>query len=235
MYKEKSVIAIIPARSGSKGLPNKNIKELAGKPLLAYSIEAAQKSGVFDEIFVSTDSQHYADIAVKWGASVPFLRDAELASDTASSWDVVLSSLQQYRNMGKEFDAAALLQPTSPLRSAEDILAGIKQMERQRANVVVAVCEVEHSPLWANTLPEDGSMTSFIRPKANNQPRQALDQYYRVNGALYIVNVDYLQTASSIYDSNCYAYIMPKERSVDIDDLLDFEWAEFLMLRKAYV
>jgi len=114
-------IAIITARSGSKGLKDKNIRLLDGKPLLAYSIEAAQKSSIFDEIFVSTDSVIYADIAKKWGASVPFLRKAELSGDATSSWDVVKDAMECYTNIDKEFDMMTLLQPTSPLRTAHDI------------------------------------------------------------------------------------------------------------------
>ena len=114
-------LAIIPARSGSKGLRDKNIKPMAGKPLMVYSIQAALDSGVFDEVMVSTDSEHYADIAREWGGSVPFLRSETTSTDHASSWDMVKEVLEGYRSLGKEYDSFCLLQPTSPLRTAQDI------------------------------------------------------------------------------------------------------------------
>ena len=150
-------IAIIPARSGSKGLPDKNIKPLNGKPLLAYSIEAALASGMFDAVHVSTDSERYADIARQYGADEPFLRSAETSSDTASSEDAIREVLRRYEEMGQRFDAFMLLQPTSPLRTAGDIRAAFGVMEEKQAESVVSVCEMEHSPLWSNTLPPDGT------------------------------------------------------------------------------
>ena len=114
-------IAIITARSGSKGLPHKNIKLLNGKPLMAWSIEAALKSGMFDTVIVSTDSEEYARIAREYGAEVPFLRSEATSGDNANSWDTVAEVLDNYRKLGREFDTFMLLQPTSPLRSAEDI------------------------------------------------------------------------------------------------------------------
>lgn len=222
-------IAIIPARSGSKGLKDKNIRILNGKPLIAYTIEAAQKSNLFDTILVSTDSEEYAKIACEFGANVPFLRNAELSSDIASSWDVVKDVLMKYRENGEEFDTVALLQPTSPLRTFEDIIKGYKIMKGKKANTIVAVCEVDHSPLWSNTLPEDHSVTNFIDCRLEKTPRQSLPTYYRINGALYIVKTDYLMSAGNIYNEKSFAFIMSKERSIDIDDLMDFKIAEILM------
>ena len=162
-------IAIIPARSGSKGLPDKNIKPLNGKPLLAYSIEAALASGMFDTVHVSTDSERYAGIARQYGADEPFLRSAETSSDTASSEDAIREVLRRYEEMGQRFDAFMLLQPTSPLRTADDIRAAFGVMEEKLAESVVSVCEMEHSPLWCNTLPPDGSMRAFIRADGNKR------------------------------------------------------------------
>ncbi|MDE4542534.1 acylneuraminate cytidylyltransferase family protein [Thermoanaerobacterium sp. R66] len=222
-------IAIIPARSGSKGLKNKNIRLLNGKPLISYTIEAAQRSGLFDEIFVSTDSIEYAKIAQEFGASVPFLRNKELATDNISSWDVVKDALLNYKKLGKEFDTVALLQPTSPLRKHYDIINGYDQMRRKNANAVVAVCEVDHSPLWCNTLSEDESLQNFIKEELIKIPRQFLPKYYRINGALYIVKTNYLMSTENIYSEKCYALIMAKEHSIDIDDEMDFIIAEALM------
>jgi CMP-N,N'-diacetyllegionaminic acid synthase len=222
-------LAVIPARSGSKGIKDKNIKMLSGKPLLAYTIEAAKQSGLFDEIFVSTDSEKYAKIAQEWGASVPFLREDELSTDIASSWDVVKNAIIRFRDMGKEFDTVALLQPTSPLRTADDIIAGYNMMKEKDANIIVAVCEVDHSPLWSNILPKDLSFINFINQDIVNMPRQSLPIYYRINGALYIAKTKYLMSTDNIYADKSYAVIMSKEHSVDIDDEMDFVIAEVLL------
>jgi CMP-N,N'-diacetyllegionaminic acid synthase len=224
-------IAIIPARSGSKGLPDKNIKLLNGKPLLAYSVEAALSSEIFDEVYVSTDSQRYADIAISCGAQVPFLRSEENASDTASSWDVVREALRRYEELGHHFDMVTLLQPTTPLRSAEDIKEAYRLFRERGAKSIVSVCETDHSPLWCNTLPVDQSMSEFIRKELVNQPRQQLDKYYRINGAVYMVDTHVVSTGGNIYEADSYAYIMKKEKSIDIDDELDFIIAEAIAKR----
>lgn len=222
-------IAIIPARSGSKGLKDKNIKLLNGKPMLAYTIEAARNTDIFDEIFVSTDSELYAEISIKYGAIVPFLRDEVLSSDTASSWDVVKSVLKALEKMGNHYDTVALLQPTSPLRTSQDILNAYSMMEEKHANAIVSVCEVDHSPLWCNAIPDNGSLENFISRDIVSTPRQKLDSYYRINGALYVVKTEYLFQTKSIYDEKCFALKMEKQHSIDIDDFLDFEIAEILL------
>jgi CMP-N,N'-diacetyllegionaminic acid synthase len=223
---KNKLIAIIPARSGSKGLKDKNIRLLAGKPLIVYSILAAQKSNIFDEIFVSTDSLEYANIAKEYGASVPFLRNASLATDTASSWDVLKNALIQYQELGYYFETVFLLQPTSPLRTEEDIKESFKLFKEKRANAVISVCETDHSPLWCNILPEDHSLINFIHNSVIDMPRQLLKKYYRINGALYLLNVNYLFNNDNIYKERCFAYVMPKLRSVDIDDQIDLLFAE---------
>lgn len=224
-------IAIIPARSGSKGLKDKNIKELDGKPMLVHTIDAAMQSGIYDCVHVSTDSETYAEIARKHGADVPFLRGEELSSDTAGSWDVVRWTLEEYKKLGQEYEIVTLLQPTSPLRNAEDIKRAWELLEQQQAEAVVAVCEMDHSPLWSNVLPENGCMDGFLNQVANIG-RQKLPTYYRINGAIYMVRAERLwQENMNLYGEKTYAYVMPKERSVDIDDELDFIMAETIMRR----
>ena len=222
-------LAIIPARSGSKGLLDKNIRSISGKPLLAYSIEAARDSGLFERIYVSTDSKRYKEIAEAWGAEVPFLRPESLAGDTASSWDVVKQALEAFAEMGEEYEEIALLQPTSPLRSAEDIKKAHALMEEKEAKAVIGVCPMDHSPLWSNTLPEDGSMAGFIRPEVMQSARQTLPEYYRINGAMYFIKKECLNRIETLYEDRCFAYVMPIERSVDIDTLTDFYLAEALL------
>ena len=220
-------IAIIQARSGSKGVKDKNIKMLAGKPLIAHSIEVAKSSAVFDEVMVSTDSNQYADIARSWGAAVPFLRSEETATDTASSWDLVKEVLQKYEELGQTFDAFCLLQPTSPLRTPQDIKNAF-QLLQTADTAVVAVCEAEHSPLWCNNLPEDLSLNGFLK-RANNAQRQAVGKFYRINGAIYFVKTAAFQEDTHLYREGSVAYVMPQERSVDIDTDLDFAIAETIL------
>lgn len=221
-------IAIIPARSGSKGLKDKNIKLMNGKPLLAYSIEAALQSGIFDCVHVSTDSDSYAEIARKYGADIPFLRSNEMSSDSAGSWDVVLEVIQKYKGLGQTYDMVTLLQPTSPLRGTADILSAYKEYKEKKAQAIVSVCEMEHSPLWSNVLPGDLSMKGFLKHQANRQ-RQRLDKYYRINGAIYMVRVPFLEERINIYRQGCYAYVMDSRKSIDIDTQLDFDIAEYLL------
>lgn len=223
-------IAIIPARSGSKGLKDKNIKLMNGKPLLSYSIAAAKESGMFDEIMVSTDSKMYADIAIQYGAHVPFLRSAENSSDTAGSWDVVLEVLSRYRETDKLFDTVCLLQPTSPLRTGEDIVDAYKTFKEHAVDALTSVCEVDHSPLWAMTLNESRMLTEFRR-HSRDIPRQKLATYYRLNGAIYIRQIEYIGDGISLKDGNEIAFIMDRERSIDIDSKADFDFCEFLITR----
>ncbi len=221
-------LAVIPARSGSKGLKDKNILPLCGKPLLSYTIEAALKSQCFDTVMVSTDALEYAEIAAACGAEVPFLRSKAAATDQASSWEVVLEVLQKYEEKGRQFDFVMLLQPTSPLRNEQEIRNAFSVQERNHAEAVVSVCEMEHSPLWCNTLPENHCMDHFI--SSASRPRQQLGRYYRINGALYLVHVEKLRRDGTlIYDKATFAYLMDKDQSVDIDDATDFMLAEFLM------
>lgn len=224
----KRNLAVIPARSGSKGVKDKNIRLLNNKPLMAYTIEAAKKSNIFQCIHVSTDSTKYAEIAKQYGAEVPFLRSRELASDTAGTWDTVRFVLEQYANEDRYFDTVTVLQPTSPLRTGQDICNAYKLFCDRKADSVISVCEAEHSPLWCNILPEDGCMNHFL-PDQAGVPRQGLDMYYRLNGAIYMVNVNVLLQHGELYGEKAYAYVMEQKHSIDIDEELDFKIAEVLV------
>lgn len=222
-------IAIILARSGSKGLPDKNILPLAGKPLLAYSIEAALKSECFDTVMVSTDSEKYAEIAREYGAEVPFLRSAATSADTATSWESVAEVLAEYEKLGERFDMFTLLQPTSPLRTAQDLKGAYHQYQKKQASAVVSVCEAEHSPRWCKQLPENFSMDGIFTTQEIG-PRQKLGTFYRLNGSIYMVDCNYFkEDIGNIYRAGCYAYVMPQERSYDIDTKLDFLIAETVL------
>ena len=186
----KKMIAIIPARCGSKGLKDKNILNLAGKPLLAYSIEAAHSSNLFDTIHVSTDSKNYAQIALKYGAAVAFLRSAEYAGDGASTCYTVKVVLEKYKHIGKQYDLCVVLQPTSPLRTARDIQNAYKLFIDKEADALTSVTETEHPIQWCFNLDNTCSMKNFANSPYKNCRRQDLEKYYRENGAIYIFKTD---------------------------------------------
>ncbi len=227
-----SNIAVITARSGSKGVKDKNIRQLEGKPLLAYTVEAALRSGCFDCVHVSTDSEEYAKIAKAYGADVPFLREASLATDTAGTWDVLRACVEQYGRLGQKFDTVTLLQPTSPLRDVLDIQKAFQIFEEKHAQSVVSVCEVEHSPMLCNTLGTDGSMDGFLDLNKVGR-RQDMETYYRLNGAIYIQTTTLLMEQGNLYGSGAYAYVMSQEHSIDIDTELDFLIAETILKFRA--
>ena len=226
MINGKKVLGIIPARGQSKGLPDKNIKELAGEPLIAWTIEEVNKCNIIDKAIISTDSERIADIAKKYGGDVPFLRPKKIATDAAKGVDVIFHAISLYE---KEFDIIAYFQPTSPLRKEKNIKEAFKLFADKNAKAVISVCKSDHSPLWANTLPEDGNMKDFISSEIKNKNRQEIVNYYRLNGAIYISYISYFKKNRGFYGSRTYAYIMSKINSVDIDDIIDFKFAEFLI------
>ncbi len=223
-------LGVITARSGSKGIKDKNIRNLNGKPLLAYTIENALNSIYVDEVMVSTDSENYADISRKFGANVPFLRSEKNSTDTAKSIDVLLEVLDEYKKMGQEFDNVVLLQPTSPLRTCKNLNEAFQLFYTKNADSVVSICECEYNPKLSNTLPADLNLFRFIKNE-NLKRRQDLEKFYRVNGAIYISKVNILREKQSFYGKLSYAFIMEQKESIDIDSELDFEYVEFLMSR----
>lgn len=226
------IIAIIPARGGSKRLPGKNIKDLAGKPLIAWTIEAAIQSNIFDHVFVSTDSEEIANISREYGAEVPFLRPAELSSDTATTNDVVTHLVNWYETQsGNKISTIAILQPTSPLRTALNIEEAMTLMVDKSAKAIVSVCELEHPIQFCNELGVDGSMEGFIEP-SNMKRTQDLDATYRLNGAIYIFDKSYVGRMNDLYGEGTYAYIMSSKASIDIDTQDDFELAEYFISNK---
>jgi CMP-N-acetylneuraminic acid synthetase len=224
----KKILAIIPARGGSKGIKDKNIKPLNGKPLIYYSIHESLESNIIQEVMVNTDSEKIASISKKYGANIPFLRSKELATDEASSVDVIEDTLNYYEQRNISFDYFILLQPTSPLRTREDIIRAFEILEQKNAKSIVSVCEAEHSPLLMNKLDNDLSMKDFLK-KENDKRRQDFDKYYRLNGAIYISEVKNFLETKNFYGEGSYAYIMPNNRSVDIDNEIDLKLAEIIM------
>jgi len=230
MYKGKRILALIPARGGSKGLPRKNIKPLLGKPLIAWTIEQAKASKYIDKVVVSTDDEEIAEVAKKYGAEVPFLRPKELATDEARGIDVVLHGIGYFKSLyGTDF-IFVYLQPTSPLRRSEDIDNAIEELfSNPKAKAIISVCEVEHHPLWTGVLPEDKCLANFINKEVADKNRQELPKYYRINGAIYLGFADYIENNKSFFGENTYAYVMPVERSIDVDNIVDFKLAELIL------
>lgn len=230
LYNRYKAIAIIPARSGSKGLKDKNIKKLNGKHLIGYTIEAAVLSGVFDTVHVSTDSQEYADIAETYGADEPFLRDKDNSCDSSSSWDAVREVIKKYKKIGRCYDLCVLLQPTSPLRTSEDIREAYTLFFETEAKSLTSVTEVDHPVQWSFSLDETLCMRDFAHSAYKNCRRQELEKHYRENGAIYIVGTkDVSNPVFDFYNSECYAYVMDRHKSIDIDTLQDFIVAETLL------
>lgn len=229
MFSDKRILAVIPARGGSKGLPGKNIRPLSGKPLIAWTIEAALASRYIDRTIVSTDCVDIRSAALAASVEVPFLRPAELATDSANSVDAVLHALDQVEKTDQAYDYLLLLQPTSPLRRSEDIDAAIEKLTDPEITAVISVCETDHHPWWSNKLPENGNMDGFLRSEALNIPRQQLPHYYQLNGAIYLSKTDFLRRTRSFWGAGTFAHIMDKRHSIDIDDIYDFKFAELLL------
>ena len=225
----KSILAVIPARGGSKRLPNKNILDLAEKPLIAWSIEAGLHSKYIDTVVVSSDSDEILDISKNIGTDI-IKRPDELASDTATSFDAIKHTIE---NTIETFDYVILLQPTSPLRNNSHIDEAFELLIKTNAAAIISVVEMDHSPLWSNTLPKDMSMVNFLKNEVLYKRSQDLVKYYRLNGAIYICKSEKLLDEKSFFlKENIYAYKMDRESSIDIDDGFDFSIAEFLISRK---
>lgn len=222
------MLAVIPARGGSKGVPDKNIRKLAGRSLLSYTVQAALESEIFEKVIVSTDSDQIAEEARRCGAEVPFMRPAELAGDLVSSDDVIVHAVNYYQRNGKKYETVWKLQPTSPLRTAVHIKEAYQLFLERKADSVISVCMCEHSPLWSGILDEDMHLDHFISNEVKRACRQEMPAYYRLNGAIYIAKTESLIENRSFLGQNSIAYIMPQEVSIDIDSEMDFRIAEFL-------
>ncbi|MBZ7984104.1 MULTISPECIES: acylneuraminate cytidylyltransferase family protein [unclassified Campylobacter] len=218
------VLAIIPARSGSKGVKDKNIRLVNKIPLMAYTISAAIKSEIFDEIMVSTDSIEYASIAKKYGASVPFLRNEKTSSDTAKTLDCVLEVLDEYRKIGKIFNVLIILQPTSPLRDAEDIRGAYETFLKHKKSVA-SVCEGDNVVLLRTI--SEGILEKIVEQNSTIR-RQDFKKNYKINGAIYINYIKDLDENTSFND-NEIAFIMEKSHSLDIDTEWDLKIFEHLL------
>ena len=218
-----TLLALIPARGGSKGIPNKNIRPLADKPLIAHTIQVALAIPALERVVVSTDDPAIAEVAQQWGAEVPFLRPPELADDDTPGISPVLHALEQLAGVSQ----VLLLQPTSPLRSTWDIEGILAFQRKHQCPSVVSVCETGKHPQWSYRLGASGEMSPFLPPTPANC-RQQLEPAYALNGAMYLCERTWLQNHGSFIGPDTLGYPMPPERSVDIDTPLDWLWAETL-------
>jgi len=232
MIEGKRVICIVPARAGSKGLPGKNIRPLAGKPLLAWPIAAAKASAYVDRVIISTDSQDFADIAVAHGADCPFLRPAELASDTAPSLDFMLHAIDTLADEGEQYDYLLLLEPTSPLTEASDVDAALEQLAANpRAEAIIGVSAMETQHPAFSVLRDD---TGFISPAqsadfANLPRRQDLAPVFALDGSLYISTIDALRRERGFCHATTLGYVTERHKAFEVDDLVDFICIEAIM------
>lgn len=235
MINGKSVIGIVPARSGSKGLPGKNIKQLCGKPLIAWSIEAGLGSQYIDEVMVTTDSDEIAGIARKFGAKVPFIRPVQLASDTASTIDVIRHALNYYETMlYKNFDYIALLEPTSPLRSSIDIdIAIFKLLDNFQASAIVGICKTEsQNPAFLLKMNISNFLIGYENTDMRILRRQDVEDVFFMEGSIYVSETTALLEQNTFYHKNTLGHEMPKWQSYEIDDQDDFIIVEALMTNK---
>jgi CMP-N-acetylneuraminic acid synthetase len=224
MIDDMKVLAVIPARGGSKRLPRKNLLDLGGRPLVAWSIKAGQCSNYVDQIAVTSDDAEILEIAQDYGV-LPIDRPAELANDTATTFEAIEHTI---RNVEKN-DLVVVLQPTSPLRSEKHVDEAIELLVVKNANAVVSVCEMDHSPLWANKLNDDLSMVGFLKDEVANKRSQDLERYYRLNGAIYVCNIEKLLEEKSFFlKKDIFAYKMDRHSSIDIDEKDDFLLAQYI-------
>lgn len=231
MYSDKSFLVIIPARAGSKGLPGKNLKSLLGKPMIAYTIEEALKSRYISDVIISTDCVKIAKSAIEHGAKVPFLRPFFLATDNAKAIDTYIFTIDKLNSMfNNDVKDFVVLQPTSPLRTTEDIDGAIKLFIDKKADSVITYTEEHHPIKWHKYINKNGKFENIFEENISN--RQDYKKSYYPNGAVFVFKYDLIKE-NKYYSENSYAYIMPRSRSVDVDTIDDFKYIEFLLKKRS--
>lgn len=229
MINGKSVLAIIPARGGAKGLPGKNILEVGGKPLIAWTIEEAKRSKYIDRLILSSEDKEIIKVAKAWNCEVPFARPLKLAQDNTPGIEPVLHAIQA---MHEKYDYVVLLQPTSPLRKAEDIDGCIELCIKEDAPACVSVTEPEISPYWMYALNKKGRIKPLIETDAPATRRQDLPKVYALNGAVYVAKTVWIKRKKTYITSDTIVYFMPRERSLDVDTELDMKLLKFFLFQK---
>lgn len=225
MIDNKKILALIPARGGSKGIPDKNIIDLNGQPLIAYTIIEAKKSKYIDKLILSTDSKKIANIALNFGCDVPFMRPIELAQDNSKTIEVIIHAIGYLKSIGDNYDILLLLQPTTPLRNVYDIDNAIELFTKQKYKSLASISPVNDHPILIRTIDNNNNVMKKLLNQSSTIRRQDMPDYYRVNGAIYANLISEISKETSFNDNNI-GFIMPKERSVDIDDYVDLKLAK---------
>lgn len=231
MINNKKILSIIPARAGSKGIKDKNIIDLNGKPLIAYSIEAGLNSKYIDKVVVTTDGEYIAEVAKEYGAEVPFLRPSYLAADTSKTIDAVMHCIEEVSKVDGEYDYMVLLQPTQPLRQSWHIDEAIELIVEKDEDDLVSVSKVNDHPILMRTIDETGHAKNLLQ-ECSTKRRQEFPDYYKVNGALYINKINENLNNETSLNDNKLVYVMDSKYDVDIDELLDLHIAELVMKNK---
>jgi N-acylneuraminate cytidylyltransferase len=228
MIGSDSVLALIPARGGSKGVPRKNIRCIGGKPMIAWTIEAAHGSRYIDRLILSSDDRAIINVAAEYGCEAPFVRPAKLAGDEADSMGVIRHAIEA---LPQQFEYLVLLQPTSPMRRSEDIDGAIERCVQRRAPACVSVCETDKSPFWMMRLDAQSIMHPLFPAEQIPYRRQDAPAVFVLNGAIYVARTEHLMHGGSFLAPGAVGYLMPKERSLDIDTELDLAIVDFLLTR----
>lgn len=231
MIAQKSVLALIPARGGSKGIPHKNIANVNGKPLISYTIEAAKECSYIDRILVSTDDREIAQVSRQYGADVPFLRPDYLSSDTAKSIDAILHAVNFCKEYDRAYDIVILLQPTSPLRTGGDIMTALDYFIQNNCDSLLSLSEITEHPILTRQIDEKTKRLKPLLPTGSTVRRQDMTPYYHVNGAIYINYCKNLSRETSLND-NCYGYVIPFPHGMDIDTPADLELASYYLSKR---
>ena len=223
MISNKKLLAIIPARGGSKRLPSKNVLELAGKPLIAWTIEAALKSKYVDQVVVSTNDKDISNISSQYGADVPFIRPNNISLDHSNLVEVVEHALKKLEESGCHYEYVILLQPTSPFRTSKHIDAAVELLVKRNSSAIISVTKAINNPLWVNTIPENGSMDNFLQENYKNKSSQDLPTFYEANGAIYLINSRKILEENTFFlKKGVFSYEMDRISSIDIDTSHDF-------------
>ena len=227
MIAERKVLALVPARGGSKGLPGKNVRSLCGRPLIQWSIDTALACKEIDAVVVSTDDEQITEVAASAGAEVPFLRPSALAGDRASSIDVVIHALDFLESKGRVFDIVLLLEPTSPLRETADIQVALQRMVATGAAAIVSVCRAESThPAFMFRTTGQGCLEPFMSVSPTGVRRQEIEPLFYLEGSLYASTVEALRKRRSFYHKDTLAYEVAKWKALEIDDIEDFQMVE---------
>ena len=227
------MLVIIPARGGSKGLPGKNIKLLRGKPLIAYSIEVALGAGCVSRVIVSTDSDEIGEVAKHYGGEVPFMRPSYLATDDSMAMDTYFFVIEELiKREEKMFNEFIVLAPTAPLRTTYDISKAVDIFQEKKADSVISVTEAPVPVQWHLKMEDTGVVKELLPDAIAVGNRQHCEQAFVPNGSIYIFRTEILRARRRYYTERTFPYIMPRERSVDIDEQLDFDLAEFFLSRR---